>query len=49
VIGSFSGSEKCVRGHIPSDLNTDAGGAYGNFVVNMRLADEDPFWLNVAP
>jgi hypothetical protein len=49
VIGSFSGSEKCVRGHIPSDLNTDTGGAYGNFVVNMRLADEDPFWLNVAP
>ncbi|MDX3359763.1 MULTISPECIES: hypothetical protein [Streptomyces] len=47
-IGAHSGTEACVRGHIPSSLNSDAGGGYGNFVKAARLADGDPFWLNVV-
>jgi len=48
-IGSPTGVEKCVRGHIPKSLNTDTGGAYGNFVKSALLADGDPFWLSVTP
>ncbi|MFE6727756.1 hypothetical protein ACFVDN_07660 [Streptomyces californicus] len=48
VIGTPSGNEKCVRGHIPGPLNSDLGGAYGNFVISARLADDDAFWLRVA-
>lgn len=48
-IGSPTGTEKCVRGHIPKSLNTDTGGAYGNFVKSALLADGDPFWLSVTP
>ncbi|WP_211301831.1 hypothetical protein [Streptomyces sparsogenes] len=47
-VGTFTGNEKCVRGHIPRDLNTDLGGAYGVFVKNARLADNDPFWLRIT-
>jgi hypothetical protein len=48
TIGTVTGSEKCVRGHIPRSLNTDLGGTYGGFVVSMRLADNDPFWLSIT-
>ncbi len=48
TVGTVTGSEKCVRGHIPKALNTDAGGAYGAFVVRQRLADNDPFWLSIT-
>lgn len=47
-VGSYSSSAACVRGHIPASLNSDAGGAYGNFVKAARLADDDPFWLSVV-
>ncbi|MER6190195.1 hypothetical protein [Streptomyces cyaneofuscatus] len=47
-IGTVSGNEKCVRGHVPGPLNSDAGGAYGNFVQTARLADNDKFWLRVT-
>jgi hypothetical protein len=48
VVGTVTGGERCVRGHIPSSLNTDLGGSYGVFVKDARLADNDPFWLTVA-
>ncbi|MEU3716857.1 transposase [Streptomyces californicus] len=48
VIGTPSGNEKCVRGHIPGPLNSDLGGAYGNFVISARLADDDALWLQIA-
>ncbi|MET9566601.1 hypothetical protein [Streptomyces tauricus] len=46
--GTVSGSEKCVRGHIPRSLNTDLGGAYGVFIKDVLLADDDPFWIRVT-
>ncbi|MFI0870167.1 transposase [Streptomyces californicus] len=48
VIGTPSGNEKCVRGHIPGPLNSDLSGAYGNFVISDRLADDDALWLQIA-
>ena len=44
-IGTVTGTEKCVRGHIPEPLNSDVGNSYGNFVKAARLADNDGFWL----
>ena len=49
VIGSPTGNEKCVRGHIPVSLNSDAGGALGRFTIAQRLNDNDPYWLTVTP
>ncbi|MGY0055087.1 hypothetical protein ACWY4P_00590 [Streptomyces sp. LZ34] len=46
--GTVSGSEKCVRGHIPGALNSDVGSAYGVFVKDKLLADNDPFWLRIT-
>lgn len=46
--GTVTGTEKCVRGHIPGPLNSDVGSAYGNFVKAARLADNDGFWLRVT-
>ncbi|MGW4021615.1 NucA/NucB deoxyribonuclease domain-containing protein [Streptomyces sp. NPDC005009] len=46
--GTVVGSEKCVRGHIPGALNSDAGSAYGVFIKDMLLADDDPFWLRIT-
>ena len=48
VIGSFSASAACVRGHIPLKLNSGVGGAYGNLVQSQRLIDSDPFWVSVS-
>lgn len=48
VTGSPSGSEPCVRGHIPGTLNSLVGGRYGNFVQTERLLDEDQFWVAVT-
>ncbi|MGD0555995.1 MAG: hypothetical protein ABSA93_13550 [Streptosporangiaceae bacterium] len=46
-------NEPCVRGHIPSKLNSGVGGAYGNFILANRLVDlgdgaGDPFWVAVT-
>ena len=47
-IGTVTGTEKCVRGHIPGPLNSDVGSSYGVFVKAARLADNDGFWLRVT-
>jgi hypothetical protein len=49
VDGSPSGTEPCVRGHIPNNLNKAAGGAYGTMILTNRLLDGDPFWVSVTP
>jgi hypothetical protein len=49
VIGKFSPRDKCVRGHIPIELNTDVGNkAYLALIRSDRLIDEDPFWVAVS-
>jgi hypothetical protein len=48
IIGTPTGSEKCVRGHIPLSLNSDTGGALGRFTVAQRLIDNDPYWVEVT-
>ncbi|MFF7655004.1 hypothetical protein ACFZCY_35085 [Streptomyces sp. NPDC007983] len=48
TVGIVTGTEKCVRGHIPGALNSDLGSTYGGFVVSERLADSDPFWLAIT-
>ncbi|MFJ9718432.1 hypothetical protein ACIRPQ_21195 [Streptomyces sp. NPDC101213] len=47
-LGPFTGEEKWVRGHIPGSLDSDLGGAYGNFVQSACLADSDGFRLRVT-
>lgn len=37
----------CVRGHIPGNLNSGVGGAYGRFIQTQRLVDDDKFWVEV--
>ncbi|MEU1788112.1 hypothetical protein ABZ553_19910 [Streptomyces sparsogenes] len=46
-LGTWNVDQKCVRGHIPGSLNSEAGGWYGTFVKSVRLADGDPFWAFV--
>lgn len=46
--GTPSGTEPCVRGHIPNLLNGAVGRMYGNFSPSNRLVDKDPFWLAVT-
>ncbi len=48
IIGTPTGSEKCVRGHIPLSLNSDTGGALGRFTVAQRLIYNDPYWVEVT-
>lgn len=49
VDGTPSGSEPCVRAHIPQKLNSGVGGAYGRFVQPPnRLIDGDNFWVAVT-
>lgn len=48
VDGTPTGSEPCVRGHIPNLLNGRVGGAYGNFIQTERLLDGDPYWVQVT-
>ena len=45
-IGSFTGSEPCVRGHIPLLLNTNVGTAYWKFISANRIIDGDQYWID---
>jgi hypothetical protein len=49
VIGSPSGTEPCVRGHIPGKLNSLVGTAYSGLIGRDRLISKDPFWVSVSP
>ena len=48
VVGSPSGTEPCVRGHIPGLLNSLVGSAYSALITTRRLIDKDPFWVSVT-
>jgi hypothetical protein len=49
VIGTYNKDARCVRGHIPLSLNTDAGSkAWKAFIASDRLLDEDKFWVSVT-
>ncbi|HEV2372252.1 MAG TPA: hypothetical protein VGS19_08790 [Streptosporangiaceae bacterium] len=45
----FTGSEACVRGHVPLKLNQAVGCKYAGFIKSVRLLDRDQFWLAVIP
>ena len=47
-LDSPTGIELCVRAHIPSKLNSTAGGSFGRLVSGSRLVDKDPFWVVVT-
>jgi hypothetical protein len=47
-LGTVTGKEACIRGHIPNKLNGVTGGAYGNFINQQRLLDRDSFWVTVT-
>ncbi|MEU2608909.1 NucA/NucB deoxyribonuclease domain-containing protein [Streptomyces albus] len=48
TIGTVTGKEVCVRGHIPSSLNTGVGSYYVKLIREARLADKDEFWVQVT-
>lgn len=48
VVGTYGGSEACVRGHIPLDLNTGVGSGLGLFAQNQRLLDGDQYWVAIT-
>jgi hypothetical protein len=48
TVGTPTLNEACARGHIPLNLNTSAGGAYGGLTTSSRLIDRDPFWISVT-
>jgi hypothetical protein len=41
----YSPSRRCGIGHVNLNDNSSTGGQYGNFILNNRLLDGDPFWL----
>jgi hypothetical protein len=49
VNGSPSGTEPCVRGHIPALLNSGVGGKYGSTLVQQsRMINGDQYWVQVT-
>jgi hypothetical protein len=38
----------CTRGHVPLSQNTAVGGALGNFIVQNRILDGDPYTVQVT-
>ncbi|MCX4742470.1 carbohydrate-binding protein [Streptomyces antibioticus] len=44
-VASPTWDELCGRGNIPSDHNEGAGGDLGRFTQDMRLMDDDAYWL----
>lgn len=41
-------TERCVRGHVQLESNTDVGGDLGRFAVSERLLDFDDYWVGVT-
>jgi len=49
LLDSMTTTTQCIRAHIPRQLNSALGGAYGNFVQQQRLLDKEAFWVFVTP
>jgi hypothetical protein len=47
--GTVTGSEPCVRGHVPLALNSLEGTDFRTFRSKNRLVNLDPFWVEVTP
>jgi hypothetical protein len=43
----YTGTERCVRAHVPTSENTAVGGELGRFTVANRLLDNDAYTVNV--
>jgi hypothetical protein len=43
----YTGTERCVRAHVPTSENTAVGGELGRFTVANRLLDNDGYTVNV--
>ncbi|WP_438490795.1 NucA/NucB deoxyribonuclease domain-containing protein [Streptomyces sp. S186] len=43
-----TGNEPCVRGHVPHDENSAAGGRYGNFVQDERVLNDEKFTVTIT-
>jgi hypothetical protein len=44
-LGTPTGTERCVRGHIPALLNTGLGGALGRFTQENHVFDSEAYWV----
>jgi hypothetical protein len=47
--GIITGSEPCIRAHVPNLLNSHVGTEYRTLIGQARLIDKDPFWVEVTP
>jgi hypothetical protein len=47
--GIITGSEPCIRAHIPNLLNSHVGTEYRTLIGQARLIDKGPFWVEVTP
>ncbi len=48
TVNSTTGSDPCIRGHIPQKLNSYVGGVYRGLIGTARLIDKDAFWVQVT-
>ena len=49
TVNSTTGSDPCIRGHIPGKLNSYVGGKFRGLIGTARLIDKDAFWVEVTP
>jgi hypothetical protein len=49
ITKTSSGSNPCIRAHIPNLLNGHVGSEYSALGRTARLIDKDPFWVEVTP
>jgi hypothetical protein len=48
TVNSTTGSDPCIRGHIPKKLNSYVGGKFRGLIGTARLIDKDAFWVQVT-
>jgi len=48
TVNSTTGSDPCIRGHIPKRLNSYVGGVFRGLIGTARLIDKDAFWVQVT-
>ncbi|HEY3611535.1 MAG TPA: hypothetical protein VGL06_28835 [Pseudonocardiaceae bacterium] len=46
-LNSYTGAQPCMRGHVPSALNSAVGSALGAFYTTQRMLASDPYTVNV--
>jgi hypothetical protein len=48
TVNSTTGSDPCIRGHIPKKLNSYVGGVFRGLIGTARLISKDAFWVQVT-